>query len=46
MPSIISLATNSALTAVESKTPDISNLVKDTRISNIESKYITTADYC
>ena len=43
------MATSSALTAVENKTPRVSNLVKktdyNTKISEIESKYITTADY-
>ena len=38
-----------ALTAVKNKIPDISNLVKKTdynaKILDIESKYITTADY-
>ena len=36
------------MTAVESKIPNVSNLVKktdyDLKISDIESKYITTAD--
>ena len=43
------LATNSALTAVGNKTPDVSNLVKkadyNPKITDIESKNITTADY-
>ena len=37
------------VTAVENKIPDVSNLVKkriyDAKISDIQSKYITTADY-
>ena len=49
MSSISGLATNFALTAVENIIPDVSNLVKktyyDTKISDIESKYITTAHY-
>ena len=36
IPSISSLATNSALTAVENKIPDISNLVKKT---DFDTKY-------
>ena len=48
-PSTNGLATTAALTAVENKTPDVSNLVTktdyDTKISDIESKYVTTADY-
>ena len=54
IPSITGSATNSALTAVENKIPDVSSLVKkrgyDTKISEIENKvndhnhdkYITT----
>ena len=42
MPSISSLATNSALTAVKNKIPDVSSLVKrtnyNTKISEIENK--------
>ena len=49
IPSINALATNSALTAVENKTSDLSNLVKktdyDTKIPDVENKCITTADY-
>ena len=50
MPSISGLITISALTAVESKIPDISNLVKkktdyNAKKLHIESKYITTTDY-
>ena len=49
MPSISGLAANSALTAVENKIPDASNLVRktdyDTKTSDIQNKYITTADY-
>ena len=45
---ISGLATTAALTAVENKVLDISNLVKntdhDTKASDIESKYFTTAD--
>ena len=44
MPSIISLGTSSALAAVETKIPDINNLVKktdyNTKISKIEKKII------
>ena len=55
--SIIGLATNSALTAVENKIPDVSSLVKktdyNTKISDIEKKiighnhdkYITTPEF-
>ena len=43
------MATNSALTAVENKISDVSNLVKktdyDAKILDIESNYITTANY-
>ena len=49
MPSINGLATTTALTAVKHKIPDVSSLVKktyyDLNLSNIDSKYITTADY-
>ena len=57
MPSITALATNSALTAVENKIPDVSSLVKKTdyniKISEIEKKitdhkhdkYITTPEF-
>ena len=54
IPSIAGLATNTALTAAENKMPDISSLVKKTttkkadynsNISDIENKYIATADY-
>ena len=49
MPSINGLATTTALTAVKNKIPDVSNLVKktdyDVSLSDIDSKYITTADY-
>ena len=57
IPSITGLATNSALTAVEDKIPNVSNLVKktdyNTKISDIEKKiadhnhdkYITTQEY-
>ena len=57
MPSISGLATNSALTAVENKIPDVSSLVKKTddnaKISDIEKKiidhnhdkYITTPEF-
>ena len=57
IPSITGLATNSALTAVESKIPDVSSLVKktdyDTKVSEIEKKitdydhdkYITTPKF-
>ena len=57
MPSISGLATNSALTTVENKIPNVSNLVKktdyNTKINEIEKKiidhnhdkYITTSEY-
>ena len=48
IPSISGLVTNSTLTVVENKIPDVSNLVKtdyNAKISDIESKYITAADY-
>ena len=49
MPNITGLATNSALTAVENEMPDVSSLVKkidfDSKISEFEGRYITTADY-
>ena len=49
MSSISGLATNTALTAVENKTPNVINLLKrinyDAKISEIDSKYFTTADY-
>ena len=57
MPTITGLATNSALTAVENKIPNVSNLVTktgyNTKISEIEKKvnhhnhykYITTSEF-
>ena len=57
IPSITGLATNSALTAVENKIPDVSSLVRKTdyniKISEIENKvsdrdhdkYITTPEF-
>ena len=49
MPSTSGLATNAALTPVENKIPDVSNLVKtaeyDAEMLDIKSKYFTTADY-
>ena len=57
MPSSSDLATNSALTVVENKIPDVSGLVKqtdyNTKISEIEKKitdhnydkYITTPEF-
>ena len=57
IPSIIGLATNSELTAVENKIPNVSSLVKktdyNTKISDIEKKitdhnhdkYITTPEF-
>ena len=57
IPSITGLATNSALTAVENKIPDVSSLVKktdyNTKISEIENKindhnhgkYITSPEF-
>ena len=57
MPSITNLTTNSALTAVENKIPDVSGLVKktdyNTKINEVEkkitdhnhNKYITTSEF-
>ena len=49
IPSIRRLAATSALTAIENKIPDVRNLGKRTdngaKISDIESKYVTTANY-
>ena len=49
IPSDRGLAKTSALTVVINKIPNISNLVKkkdhDSKISDIESKYITATDY-
>ena len=57
IPSIIGLTTNSALTAVVNKMPDVSSLVKktnyNTKVSEIENKvndhnldkYITTPEF-
>ena len=49
IPSDRGLAKTSALTVVVNKIPNISNLVKkkdhDSKISDIESKYITATDY-
>ena len=49
IPSMTTLATNSALTAAEIKIPDGIGLVKktdyDTKISDIQNKYITLAYY-
>ena len=57
IPSISGLATSSALTAVENKTPDVCSLVKktdyNTKVSDIErkitdhdhDKYITTPEF-
>ena len=57
IPSVSGLATNSALTAVKNKIPDVSNLVNktdyNTKISEIQSKasdddhdkYITTSEF-
>ena len=49
IPSATGLATNAAMTAVENKIPDASNLVKktdyDAKILDIKSKYFATADY-
>ena len=48
IPRISGLTTNAALTAVENKILNVSNLVKkteyDAKISDIESKYFTMAD--
>ena len=49
IPSIAGFATAAALTLVENKIPDISNLVKaidyDAEILEIKSKYFPTCDY-
>ena len=57
MPSITNLTTNSALTAIENKIPDVSGLVKktdyNTKINEVEkkitdhnhNKYITTSEF-
>ena len=57
MPSISGLATNSVLTAVENKIPNVNSLVKktdyNTKVSEIEgkvnthnhNKYITTPEF-
>ena len=57
MPSITNLTTNSALTAVENKIPDVSGLVKktdyNTKTNEMEKKitdhnhdkYITTSEF-
>ena len=49
MPSITSLATISALTAIENKVPDVSDLVKETNydaeISDIAPKYFAMVGY-
>ena len=49
MPSITNLATTAALTTVENKIPNISDLVKkadyDAEIKDIKIKYFTTSDY-
>ena len=57
IPSVSGLATNSALTAVKNKIPDVSNLVNktdyNTKISEIQNKvsdhdhdkYITTSEF-
>ena len=49
IPNIGGLATIPALNAVENKIPNVSSLVKktnyDAKTSDMESKYITTADY-
>ena len=43
------MATTAALTAVENKIPNVSNLVENAdyfdKIKEIESKYLTTSDY-
>ena len=48
MPNISGLATNAALTTVENKIPDVSNLVKktdsDAEVLDIKSKYFITVD--
>ena len=49
IPSISVVATNSALTAVEIKILDVTDLVKktdyDAKISDIKSRFINVADY-
>ena len=46
---LLTLATTAALTTVENKTPNVSDLVKKTdykaKISKMENKYLTTSDY-
>ena len=50
IPSFSGLVTSASLTAVENKIPDVSSLLKkntgyNAKLSDIENKYITTADY-
>ena len=49
IPSITNLPTTAALTAVENKIPNVSDLVKklnyDEKASEIQKKYFTTSDY-
>ena len=49
MSNITNLGTTAALTTVENKIPNFSDLVKkadyDAKISDIEDKYFTTSDY-
>ena len=49
IPSVPSLATTAALTSVENKIPNFSELVKkadyDAKISEMETKYFTASDY-
>ena len=48
IPNISNLATKAALNIIENKIPDVTNRVKksdyDTKIKDIENKYITTAE--
>ena len=48
-PSITNLTTTDAVTAVETKIPDVKDLAKkayyDAKISEMEKKYFTTSDY-
>ena len=49
IPSITNLAATAALTTVENKIPNVSDLIKkvdySAKISEIENKYFTTFDY-
>ena len=49
IPDFSNLATKAALTTIENKIPDVCNLVKksdyDTKIKDIENKYITNTEF-